>query len=182
MNELAGAGTSTPGPRGVPWPIWLLLVVGVLSGVSWWWATEPPPDQGGVVRAAWLEDYNSAVAKATISGRPILIDFTGSDWCGPCIRLRNEVFDTSVFTTWADGHVVLLKCDFPRFREQSAAIAAQNQQLADRYAIEGFPTILILTAQGEELARVGYRRGGAAVWIADIEETVRRGTTSAKMP
>lgn len=166
------------------WPWWLVLIVllGFGGVLIWFHATEAPADQGGMVRAAWSEDYDHAVATSQATGRPILVNFTGSDWCDYCIRMRREIFDTGIFAAWAKDHVVLLDCDYPRLSQQSVATVAQNQRLAERYAIESFPTIVILTAQGEELTRVGYRRGGARVWITDIEDVVRRGTSSPKAP
>lgn len=154
---------------------WLLIAVVVVGGL-YWWGSSAPSDQGGFVRSEWIEDYDEAVAKATTSGKPILVNFTGSDWCGWCVRLKKEVFDTGIFTTWATDKVVLLECDFPRSRTLTPEQTAQNERLAERYGIRGFPTVLVLTAQGEEIARTGYRRGGAAAWIADLDATLGRGT------
>ena len=169
------------GPH-APWWSVLFVLLGIAGVFAWYLATEAPADQGGVVRSAWSEDYAQAVATSRATGRPILMNFTGSDWCGYCIRMRHEIFDTGIFASWAKERVVLLECDFPKLQRQSAATAAQNNQLAERYAVEGFPTIVILTAQGDELVRVGYKRGGAAAWITGIDESVRRGTTSVETP
>jgi protein disulfide-isomerase len=92
--------------------------------------------------------------------------------------MREEIFDTGIFAAWAKDHVVLLECDFPRSRQQPGAIAKQNEHLADRYGISGFPTIVLLDSEGRELTRSGYRRGGAAAWIADFEQEIRRGSGS----
>jgi protein disulfide-isomerase len=129
-----------------------------------------PADQGGVTRSGWLEDYDRAVQQAKDSRRPVLINFTGSDWCGYCMALHEEVFDTGVFATWAKHHVVLLECDFPRTRRLEAAQVRQNNELAMRFDIHQVPTIVVISAQGEELARSGYDSGGAQAWINDIQD------------
>lgn len=118
---------------------------------------------------AWHTDWESAAAESEKSGKPILIDFTGSDWCGWCIRLKEEVFDTTAFQDWAKDNVVLLEIDFPRGVEQSDEVRAQNRDLAYKYDIEGFPTIIFSNSEGKELGRYGYDRGGPSVWTKKAE-------------
>ena len=155
----------------------LILGVIVLVGLwAWFTATDAPTDQGGVVRSPWGTDHEQAMAEATASGRPVLVNFTGSDWCGWCVRLREQVFDTGIFATWAKDRVVLLECDFPRSRTVPAETVRQNKALADRYHITGFPTILVLDRHGRVLAASGYQRGGAAKWITNLEDQLRRGS------
>ena len=79
----------------------------------------------------------------------ILADFTGSDWCGWCIKLKNEVFDTPEFQKWADEKVVLLELDFPRNKQLPEELVAQTKDLQTKFGIRGFPTILFLTPKGE---------------------------------
>jgi thioredoxin-related protein len=131
-----------------------------------------PDDSAGtaVAESAWLTDFEEARARALETGRPILADFTGSDWCGWCIRLKKEVFDTPAFAQWAGERVVLLELDFPRKTELPEELAEQNQRLAAQFGIEGFPTIVFMDHEGRELARSGYVRGGADAWIEDAEE------------
>lgn len=175
MESPYGQQESTERPAQRNRDRWLLVAVVIVGGL-YWWASSAPSDQGGIVRSVWLENHDEAVAKATASGKPILVNFTGSDWCGWCVRLKKEVFDTGIFATWAVDQVVLLECDFPRSRPLTVEQTAQNERLAERYGIRGFPTVLVLTAQGEEIARAGYLRGGAAAWIDEIDAAVRRGT------
>lgn len=173
-------GATTSGRRRGPW--WLLMLVLVaLTGIwVWFEVSGAPADQGGVVRLPWNTDHAQAVAEAKANGRPILVNFTGSDWCGWCVRLREQVFDTGIFASWAKDRVVLLECDFPRSRSLPAEIVRQNEELADRYQIGGFPTILVLDDQGRVLATSGYQRGGAAKWITDLEEALRRGSVESR--
>jgi len=128
----------------------------------------------------WLTDYDQAVAEAKKTGKLILADFTGSDWCGWCIRLKKEVWDTEQFAAWAKENVVLLELDFPRKSEQPDALKKQNRALAEKYEIRGFPTILFLTPEGEVAGRSGYLRGGAKNWTDNADtliEAHRKATT-----
>ena len=117
----------------------------------------------------WLVDYKQAQALSKETGKPILADFTGSDWCGWCIRLKKEVFDTDEFKKWAAANVILLELDFPHEKKQSPEIKKQNEALSDKYDIQGFPTILFLDHTGKKLADSGYIEGGPAKWIADAK-------------
>lgn len=112
----------------------------------------------------WLTDHAAAVARAKAEQKPILADFTGSDWCGWCVKLKQEVFDTDAFRTWAATKVVLLELDFPRRTEQAEDLKRQNENLARRYRITGYPTILLLDAEGNRLGQLGYQPGGPAAW------------------
>lgn len=121
----------------------------------------------------WLTDYDKALAQAKIQKRPVLVDFTGSDWCIWCMKLHSEVFSQPVFESWAQKKVVLLKLDFPRRTPQSDAVKKANAALAEKYHIEGFPTILILDENGNEKARTGYRRGGPEAYVKQLETLLK---------
>lgn len=126
----------------------------------------------GAAEGAWLTDAAKAKAEAAKSGKPILMDFTGSDWCGWCVKLKKEVFDTPEFTAWAKDKVVLLEVDFPRKKEQSAEAKKVNRELSETYKIEGYPTIIIADAAGKELGRLGYQQGGPASWTAAADKFI----------
>lgn len=119
--------------------------------------------------ATWLTSYTDALAKAKEQNKPVLADFTGSDWCGWCKKLKAEVFDTDEFKAWAEKNVVLLELDFPRSIEQPAELKGQNSGLQERFKVKGFPTVIFLDAEGKELARTGYVKGGPKAWIAEAE-------------
>ena len=116
----------------------------------------------------WLIKYDDAIAAAKKTGHPILADFTGSDWCGPCIKLKEEVFDTKEFKEWAAKNVVLLELDFPQKKPQDPAIKAKNLQLSEHYGVQGYPTVLILNADGKQLGELGYQQGGPKAWIENF--------------
>ena len=130
--------------------------------------TNPEPERAlanATDSATWLTSYKDAVGHAKKNGKPILADFTGSDWCGWCIKLKEEVFSTDAFKQWASQNVVLLEVDFPAYRPQPDELKQQNEELARKYEVRGYPTILFLNEQGEILGRSGYRQGGPESWI-----------------
>ena len=131
--------------------------------------------QGDSMHGAWELNFEQAQARAKAENKPMLLDFTGSDWCGWCIRLDKEVFSQPEFKAYAAESLVLVELDFPRGKEQSAEIKAQNKALAKKYSIRGYPTIVLLTAEGELIERTGYQRGGAANYIAHIKEILAGG-------
>jgi thiol:disulfide interchange protein len=161
----------------------------LLLGILIWAGCEGPPSSGGSVTIAgvpesaepgepaaesaapaeWLTSYEEALAKAGEQNRTILINFTGSDWCPPCMALEREVFSTSQFEEYAAQHLVLLEIDFPYGKEQSNELVGQNHGLQQKYGIQGFPTIVLLNPKGEEVKRGGYRPGGARVFIGWLE-------------
>lgn len=105
----------------------------------------------------WHDSYESAKAASLQSGKPILADFTGSDWCTWCIKLKKDVFDTAEFKSWARDNVVLLELDYPKRKSQSADLKKQNAALAKKYGIKGYPTVLLLTPEGEKIGKLGYQ-------------------------
>lgn len=123
---------------------------------------------------AWLTSWDEAVKQSKKTGKPILMDFTGSDWCGWCIKLKKEVFDTPEFAAWASKKVVLLEVDFPNQKPQSAQVKKQNEQLQAKYQIEGYPTILFVDASGKELGRYGYDSGGPKNWTSNADKMLSK--------
>lgn len=128
----------------------------------------------------WLTSYETALETAREEGKPILANFTGSDWCPPCIAQEQEVFSTDEFREWAEEHVVLLLLDFPRSKPQSDEVKEQNRELQQKYGVRGLPTIIVLGVDGEEgedARWVGYGRGmGVEKWIERTQEAVDNAT------
>lgn len=143
------------------------------SAAAWLKRLKPIAEAAGNADG-WLTDHKVAMTLSKSTGRPVLVDFTGSDWCGWCIRLDQEVFDTAEFRRWAKQNVVLLKLDYPRRTPQPAALKEQNRRLARQYAVRGYPTILFLDHEGKVLGKYGYDRGGPEVWIRKAEGKMRR--------
>jgi thioredoxin-related protein len=102
--------------------------------------------------SAWLLDYQLAQNKAKESNKMILVNFSGSDWCGPCIRTHKEIFEKEVFFNYAKDHLVLLRADFPRLKKNQLPSEQfkKNNDLALKYNPEGdFPLTLLLDANGK---------------------------------
>jgi len=135
-------------------------------------ATVTKPVAVEAAAPVWLTSLEAAKTEAAKRKVPILADFTGSDWCGWCIRLDKEVFSTPVFRDYAGTNLVLLVVDFPRSKAQTDELKKQNEELSTRFGIEGFPTVLILNTEGKETARTGYREGGAEAYVAHLKNLI----------
>ncbi|TRX37088.1 thioredoxin family protein [Flavobacterium restrictum] len=121
----------------------------------------------------WYTNVNEAIAVGNKEKKPLLLFFTGSDWCGWCIRLQKEVLTTPEFATWAKANVILVELDFPRRAPQTDEIKKQNNDLQQAFNIQGFPTICIangITKDGKTnfqgLGTTGYVAGGPKAWLA----------------
>lgn len=123
----------------------------------------------------WLTSYDAALKEAKKSGKPILVNFTGSDWCHWCIVLDDEVFSKPVFKAWAKQNVVLLQLDYPRRKPQPAAVVKSNRQIAGRYGVTAFPTILFLNQKGDVLGKYGYDSGGPTFWTKNADLILKSG-------
>lgn len=91
----------------------------------------------------WLVNIDEAYALSQKTGKPIMANFTGSDWCGWCKRLTASVFSKDEFKSWADKNVVLLELDFPRMKQVPQNIKAQNANLQQAFGISGYPTVWV---------------------------------------
>lgn len=121
----------------------------------------------------WLTDFKAASDKAKSENKPLLMDFTGSDWCGWCIKLDKEVFNTPEFKEYAEKNLVLLKLDFPKGKSQPPHEKKQNEELAKRYGIQGFPTIIVLNSSGKAVGKLGYTEGGPSAFIKKLESKTK---------
>ncbi|MCW8132247.1 MAG: thioredoxin family protein [Planctomycetota bacterium] len=127
----------------------------------------------GTTRAAelqWFTDFEAAKAAAAKDKKDIVVDFTGSDWCGWCIKLKQEVFDQEAFVKEAPSKYVFVELDFPRGKELDPKLKEQNQALMEKYQVRGFPTILMLDSKGELIGRTGYQAGGPEKYLAHLGE------------
>jgi len=132
-----------------------------------------------VVAAAadWQTDYGKALEMAKSQNKRVLLDFTGSDWCGPCIELRKRVFSRPDFRAYADKNLVLVEIDYPQRKQQSAELKHQNEKLSRQYGIEekGFPTVVLLDPAGKKVREfTGYDGETSAGLIAWIEGKTKK--------
>ena len=119
--------------------------------------------------SAWKTDYQKALETAKAEKKMVLLDFTGSNWCGWCKKLDKEVFSTTEFKDYAQKNLVLVKLDFPRGLPQPAAEKEQNEKLAKQFNIEGFPTIVILNPEGKKVGELGYIEGGPSAFVGKLK-------------
>jgi len=120
---------------------------------------------------SWGTDLPAALNRARSENRMVLLDFTGSDWCGWCIKFDQDVLSTAKFAGYARSKLVLVKLDYPHHQTQDAALKQANGALAERFGVDGFPTFVLLNSAGKELGRqVGYAAGGPEAFIARLEK------------
>ena len=120
--------------------------------------------------AGWDDDYAKAVAKAKTEKKMVLLDFTGSDWCGWCIKLDKEVFSTPEFKNYAKDNLVLVEVDFPQGKRQTKKLQEQNEKLQTEHKVQGYPTIIILNPEGKKVGQLGYQQGGPKAFIAELDK------------
>jgi protein disulfide-isomerase len=115
----------------------------------------------GSVRAdsEWLTDLDQAQQKAKADNKLVLLDFTGSDWCGWCIKLHREVFAKPEFREYANKNLVLVELDFPRAKQIDKDLLHKNMKLAEKFQIEAFPTIIVINSDGKVIGSLGYDAG-----------------------
>jgi protein disulfide-isomerase len=128
----------------------------------------------------WQTDISKAVSLSSKIKKPMLMFFTGSDWCGWCIRLQKEVLKTPEFAKWAKENVILVELDFPKVNNQTDAIKAQNAQLNSFFQVKGYPTVWF--ARGaktkddkisfDALGSTGYVAGGPSAWLAGANKII----------
>ena len=118
--------------------------------------------------------YEQGQQEAKANNKLVLLDFTGSDWCGWCVLLDREVFSKPQFKEYASKNLVLIEIDFPKRKPVPDALRKQNVVLARRYQIQGFPTIIVLNGDGQMVGELGYVKGGPAAFIAELEK-LRKG-------
>jgi protein disulfide-isomerase len=117
----------------------------------------------------WETDFAKAQNEAKSQHKLLFINFTGSDWCGYCVRMDRDVLSKPQFKDFANKNLVLLEVDFPRMKEQAQTLRAQNRKLAGDYRVEGFPTFVVLDSDGKTVwTWDGYFPGGADAFVAEL--------------
>jgi len=125
-------------------------------------------------KPGWEADFAKGVAKAKSSGKPALVDFTGSDWCTWCKRLDAEIFSKQEFKDYVKDKYELVEVDFPQIKPLPKEKAEANQAVAEKYGIKGFPTVVIVDGKGKEVGRLGYVPGGPKAFIAELEKVTKK--------
>jgi thioredoxin-related protein len=125
--------------------------------------------------SSWLNDYKKAQQEAKSTNKVLLLNFTGSDWCGWCIKFDREVLSKPQFKDYARDNLVLVELDFPRAKAQNAELRKQNRELAQQYEVVGFPTIIVVNSDGQKLWEFdGYFPGGPEAFVEQLQK-LRKG-------
>jgi protein disulfide-isomerase len=141
-----------------------VAILGLLASAGW-------------AAAEWRTDYGKALETAKPQNKQVLLAFTGSDWCGPCIELKKRVFNQAAFRAFADKNLVLVEIDYPQRKKQSADLKKQNEKLSKQYRIDekGFPTLMLLNPNGKVVREfTGYDGETTAEIIAWIEGKAKK--------
>jgi thioredoxin-related protein len=131
--------------------------------------------QSARAESSWLNDYKKAQQEAKATNKVLLLNFTGSDWCGWCVKFDRDVLSKPQFKDYARDNLVLVELDFPRAKAQSPEVRKQNRELAQHYEVVGFPTIVVLNSDGQTLWKFdGYFPGGLEAFIEQLQK-LRKG-------
>ena len=134
----------------------------------------------------WLNtenpEMNKAIEISQKTNKPIMLFFTGSDWCGWCKKLVREVYKTPEFNKWAKKNVVLVEIDFPRRTKLSSELTSQNNSLKNLFKPRGYPTVYFAKPvkgtdgkiQLEQLGQTGYVAGGPTAWLNVANQKINK--------
>lgn len=130
----------------------------------------------------WHTDMAKASELSMKEKKPLMLFFTGSDWCGWCIRLQKEVFKKEEFIKWAKQNVILVELDFPKKTAQEEALKQQNYQMQQIFQVKGYPTVWLVnpekTAEGKinlsALGSTGYVAGGPEKWLEGVNSIIKK--------
>lgn len=125
--------------------------------------------------ANWGTNLEAALTKAKTANKLVLVDFTGSDWCPPCMVLHDKVLTQPAFLDYAKANLELVVMDFPNNKPMAEAQRTYNEGLAKKYNVDGYPTVIVFDAEGKELHReVGYSGADAAGYVAALKKKLNR--------
>jgi thioredoxin-related protein len=130
----------------------------------------------GLGTSNWQLDFEAAKIEARHNNKMILLNFSGSDWCAPCIKMKKDVFDQAEFGDYADKHLVLVRADFPRHKKNklSDKQTNHNEALAEKYNPQGkFPLTLLLNAEGKVIQTWdGFSGGSAGEFVKQLDKNI----------
>lgn len=153
----------------------IFIMIAILGGVSSPLNADAAATHKGIT---WLTNYEEAVDKAKNNGKPLVLFFTGSDWCSWCSKLEKEVFESQEFAELAGNEYVFLMLDFPLYTALTPQLSAQNKQLQKKYDIRSFPTLVILdSAAQQQIGVTGYRAGGGRQYAQHLKKMVDNHTS-----
>lgn len=124
----------------------------------------------------WQSDFDSALTKSKTEDKPLILVFSGSDWCAPCIKLDRDIWTSEEFIAYSDENYVLYRADFPRKKRNQlpAALAAVNGELAERFNSKGyFPLVVLLDGDGNTYGQMGYHKTSVKAYIAEMNSYLK---------
>jgi protein disulfide-isomerase len=125
----------------------------------------------GAAELEWMTDLAKAKTQAKAEKKMVLMDFTGSDWCPPCMILEKNVFSTPEFGAFAKDNLVLVRVDFPRKKKLAPELQKANEELAKQFGVTVFPTVVVLNSEGKQISKEeAYQRTGAKEYIANLQK------------
>ncbi|MBR2439072.1 MAG: thioredoxin family protein [Lentisphaeria bacterium] len=128
----------------------------------------------------WNHDFSKALDISRKTGKPVFAFFTGSDWCGWCMKLDREILSKRDMVRYLNDNFVLFKADFPRKNQPPKHIMAANSKLQLKYGVRGYPTIIITDGKGTAIGRTGYMKGGPAAMKAVLNKYIRKAPAPKK--
>ena len=126
---------------------------------------------------SWLTNYEEAVALAEKTSKPILLFFTGSDWCGWCTKLEKEIFETTDFIQETSSKLIFVKLDFPMHTPLDPATTKQNKALQSKFSVRSFPSVVLIDAEEQPIGVTGYRAGDGKLYAYHLMKMVNEYTT-----
>lgn len=132
-----------------------------------------PTRNAGSIR--WLTNYDEALQQAKATSKPVVLLFTGRGWCPYCVKLEEEVFNTSEFANAAGNRFIFVLLDFPRGGGQDARTKEQNQRLQNKFNVGGYPTVVVVDSNGQMIGQTGYQPGGGSSYARHLLQVARQG-------
>lgn len=127
------------------------------------------------VHAQYLDNASEAFQLAQQRNRPVMLIFSGSDWCAACMRFERNIMNDSLFQSYADSDLILLRADFPQRTVQPDQIVSQNESLAERYNTDGkFPTLVLLRADGKIITYLVYHNQPPDLFIRELAVSLKQ--------
>jgi len=123
---------------------------------------------------SWLTNFEEAKALAKKKSKPLFLYFSGSDWCGFCIKMHKEILDTKEFVQALGKDFIFVKVDFPKKNPLDSKTQKQNEELADAYNIRGFPTVIVLDPSLEKIGQLGYAKGGPQAFAEKARQLITK--------
>ena len=149
--------------------LWTLLTTLVAAG-----AKADDPWSASPYKSWYDAAEPTDAAKAKAENKLIMLDFTGSDWCGWCIKLNKEVFSKPEFAEFARKNLVAVEVDFPRAKQQTKELKKANESLQEKYNIQGYATIIVLDGEGKKVGQLGYMPGGPKAFIGELDKLKKK--------